>query len=113
MMRASARHWRFGRRVSPRGDVKRRIRRTKTALKALKTLDLAKERGFAPNDFNGLPRRRRSRSVRGRSQQASERIPVVVGLQELPHPRLRALMEHMARRALVDDAALVDDRDAA
>src|SRR5690242_10382821 len=44
---------------------------------------------------------------------ASERVPVVVRLQELPDPRLRAFVEHMGWRALVDDAALVYEGDAA
>ena len=44
---------------------------------------------------------------------ASEAVAVVIGLQELPHPRLRALVEDVAGRALVDDAAVVDEGDAA
>src|SRR5208337_1485423 len=43
---------------------------------------------------------------------ASEAVAVVVGLQKLPHPRLPAVMEDLARRALIDDAALVDEGDA-
>ncbi len=43
----------------------------------------------------------------------SECVAVVVGLQKLPHPRLGALVEHAARRAFVDDAAFVDESDAA
>ena len=36
----------------------------------------------------------------------------MIGLQELPHPRLGAFVEDVARRALVDDAAGVDEGDA-
>src|SRR6516225_2796486 len=82
------------------------------ALKPLKILDLPKLRGFASNDFKGLPFRERSPSLRGRSQRASESVPVVIGLKKLPHPRLRALVEDAARRALIDNAALVDEGDA-
>src|SRR6201987_1110469 len=43
--------------------------------------------------------------------QTSKAVAVVVGLQKLPHARLLALVEHAARRTLVDDAAFADESD--
>ena len=44
---------------------------------------------------------------------ASETVAVVIGLQELSHAWLRAFVEHAARRPIFNDAAFVDEGDAA